>query len=136
MKNSFVAVLLGALTLMTVQLPAQTEAPKPPFSGTSATPTTAQPEQPPKTTYEMRKLATVDLSNIRLNLVSGHLVFTAAGIDTFITRARMLTRHPRETLRPALQFSQSYAGLRHSRSKFRFGSPTCHPTETESRYQN
>ena len=91
MKYTHIAALIGSITIMTAQLFGQTESPTTPNPRRQirniAAPTenaapAAEPDKPrPKTTFESRKLATSDISNIRLNVVSGHIVFTAAGID-------------------------------------------------------
>ena len=89
MKYTNIAVLFGSFTIMTAQLFGQTESPTTPnprrqirnIAAPNAAPA-AEPDKPqPKTTFESRKLATSDISNIRLNAVYGQIVFTAAGID-------------------------------------------------------
>ena len=68
MKHSLLTILFGALTLFPDQSPSQTGSPPP-------------RARPGLNTIVPRKLATADLSNIRLNATNGSLVFTAAGIE-------------------------------------------------------
>lgn len=79
MKYTHIAALIGAITIMTAQLFGQTETPA--ASGGQRRIRTLNSEAVPPPTYEVRKFATADLTNIRLNVVSGHIVFTAADID-------------------------------------------------------
>ena len=101
MKYTHIAALIGSITMMTAQLFGQAATPTTPDSRrirniaapnaapaaepdkphNIAAPNAAPAAEPDKPQFESRKLATSDISNIRLNVVSGHIVFTAAGID-------------------------------------------------------
>ena len=82
MKYTHIAALIGSITMMTAQ-----------SFGQAQTPTTSDPrrrisnisapvaEAQPPTTFEARTLAIADLRNIRLNALSGSMLFTAAGTE-------------------------------------------------------
>jgi hypothetical protein len=81
MKTTHIAVLLGAVTLLTAPLFGQTEAPKPedtPRITLPRQPAKAQPQ--PEAKYETREFATADLKNIRL-VMPQTLLFTVAGVE-------------------------------------------------------
>ena len=88
MKNTTIAVLIAAFTIMTAHLFGQAEAPATPaprrlirnIAAPDATPSVPPPAEP-KITYETRKLATADISKIRLLALNGSIQFTAGGVE-------------------------------------------------------
>ena len=88
MKNTTIAVLIGTFVITTAQMFGQDAAPATPAAPAPRTigPRTrilprppAKPE--PETTFETRKLATADISKIRLLVLNGSLQFTAGGVE-------------------------------------------------------
>ena len=82
MKYTHIAALIGSITMMTAQSFGQAQTPTTPdprrrISNISAPVAEAQPP----TTFEARTLAIADLRNIRLNALSGSMLFTAAGTE-------------------------------------------------------